>query len=323
MRRIAAPVLLALALLATACGTDESSGDAPGLDPEPGSALTDDWAQLAPLVHAPITERAASSCHRGDPGCLDAVLVEMEARLAARPCAHTAPFAFTYLRMTRGVDDALEQFGDAATISVIDARFARQYFDAFDNWYAGRTDDVPAAWQIAFATADRQESTAALDLLLGMNAHISRDLAYIVADLLRDAERFEPGDEPEDYRFVNDVIGSVKSPMLLAAADRFDPSLFLLDTELPGDDVPDPVELIGEWRSFAFELGERLAFAATPEEEAATIAEIERTSAAAAAVLVAAEAAEGLTEVAGGLGTGGEVRFLDAEQRRAYCERDR
>lgn len=292
----------------------------PGLDPGPGTALTEAWGRLAPGLDAPVHERDASPCHRGEPACLEAVLAEMQARLEARPCAHTAPFAFTYLRMTQGVADALGEFGDEALISLIDARFAQQYFDAFDNWFAGRTDQVPAAWQIAFATAERQQGSAALDLILGMNAHISRDLAYIVADLVRGRSAVE---EPEDYRFVNEVIGDVKSPMLAAAAQRFDPSLFLLDAELPVEDAPDPVELIAQWRSVSYDLGRRLALAATPAEADAVIAEIERNAAAGASVLVAASSAEAITDVAGNLG-GTEFMgagFLEPDERLAYCER--
>lgn len=322
MTRRALVLLIAVLCAAGCAGEPENATAPPGLDPEPGGALTEDWARLAPRLAAPLRDRDASSCHRGEPVCLDIVVTEMEARLAARPCAHTSPFAFTYLEMTRGVAEAFDEFDDAATISVIDARFAKQYFDAFDNWFAGRSDDVPAAWQVAFATAEQEGASAAVDLILGMNAHISRDLAYIVADLVRGRSDNE---EPEDYRFVNEVIGDVKTPMLMAAAERFDPNLFLLDTELTTDGAPDPVELIGQWRSIAFEMGQRLAAADTAAELDAVIAEIERTAAGGAAVLVAASSADGITELAGNV-AGGEfmgASFLGTAERLAYCQRDR
>lgn len=316
-------IWLAVLLAAlTACGDAEvAASDPPGLDPTHGTALTLDWAEIAADLEAPINDRDATPCHRGEPQCLTAVVAEMEARLDARPCAHTAPFAFTYLEMTRGVAVEAQSFDNPALISIIDARFAQQYFDAFDNWHAGRYDQVPAAWQMAFATADREESSAALDLILGMNAHISRDLAYIVASLVSDASALT--EQPADYLRVNTVIAGVKSPMLARAADRFDPNLFLLDTELPVEGAPDPVTLIGDWRAFSFELGRRLA-TASPEERDAVIAEIERTSTAAAAVLIAADGAEGTQELAGAIAgrPAGSAEFLDADERRAFCERN-
>ncbi len=312
--------LIALMIAVAACGSDPAAvGEPPGLTPERGAALTAEWAEIVAGLDAPITNRDATSCHRGESSCLAAVVAEMEARLAAHPCAHTAPFAFTYLEMTRGVADEVDDFDDAALISIVDARFAQQYFDAFDNWKAGRVHDVPAAWQMAFATADRQESSAALDLILGMNAHISRDLAYIVATAV--ANDPDLREQPADYLQVNDVIAGVKSPMLARAAERFDPNLFLLDTELTVEGAPDPVTLIGDWRAFSFDLGRRLATASSPDERRAVIAEIERTSTAAAAVLIAAEGAEGTQELAGAIAgrSAGSSQFLDADERRAFC----
>ena len=281
------------------------------------------WAEIVSGLDAPLGDTAATSCHRGEPACLEAVLAEMEARLERLGCAHTAPFAFTYLQMTRGVAEAADQFDNEALISVVDARFAQQYFDAFDNWVAGNLDQVPAPWQVAFATADRAESTAALDLILGMNAHISRDLAYVVAQVV--AADPDLTEEPEDYRRVNEVIGLVKSPMLEAAADRFDPGLFLLDTQLPNADVPDPVTLINDWRSFSFDLGLRLARAESEEDRQAVIAEIERTATAAAGVLVAAESATGVRDLAGAVvgGDAADTEFLLGADRVAYCEQQR
>lgn len=315
-------VMLIVSVLAlAACSNDQVAGELPGLEPMSGTAVTSAWADIAESLDAPVSDTGATPCHRGEPACLQAVVNEMEARLAARPCAHTAPFAFTYLEMTRGVADEVASFDDAALISIVDARFAQQYFDAFDNWNAGRIDQVPAAWQMAFATADREESSAALDLILGMNAHISRDLAYIVAAAV--ANDPELREQPQDYLRVNDVIAGVKSPMLANAAERFDPGLFLLDAELSTEGAPDPITLISDWRAFSFELGVRLATDPTAAERELVIAEIERTSTAAAAVLIAAEGADGTADLVGALAgrAPGDATFLDADDRRSFCQR--
>lgn len=326
MSRLATRLGLSVMVLAaalTACATDEITRTPPGLAPAQGTALTAEWAEIAAGLNVSITDTTATPCHRGEPRCLAAVVTEMEARLEARPCAHTSPFAFTYLEMTRGVANEVASFDDAALISVVDARFAQQYFDAFDNWQLGRIEDVPAAWQMAFATADRQQSSAALDLILGMNAHISRDLAYIVATAVASDPNLR--EQPDDYLRVNDVIAQVKSPMLANAADRFDPNLFLLDTDLTAQGAPDPVTLIADWRTFSFDLGRRLALAETSAQTDAVIAEIERTSTAAAAVLITAEGAEGTAELAGAVAglPQGDALFLDAAGRRNFCERAR
>lgn len=318
--RVRIAMLALWALLGAACGSSATaeSPPLPGQTPAAGSARTTAWAQIVPGMGAAAFETGDTVCHRGQAECLEAIVAEMDARLAELGCEHTAPFAFTYLEMTKGVLESVETFDRPGLISIVDARFAELYFDAIDNWYSGNTADVPAAWQLAFATADRGESSAALDLILGMNAHISRDLAYVVAELA--AQDPLVTDEPEDYRLVNEVIGDVKTPMLERAARRFDPSLFLLDTGIELDDVPDPVELIGMWRSNSFDLGLRLARAETDDDRRAVIAEIERTSTAAASVLIAAEAVEGLGGVAEAVAGDGSIGgFLTGPERDDYC----
>ena len=112
--------------------------------------------------------------------------------------------------------------------------------------------------------------------------------------------------------------------MLRSAAARFDPNLFLLDSDLGGADAPDPIALIGEWRSFSFDLGIKLARAENEDDRQNVVAEIERTAAAAGAVLVAFEAASGSSELASALAVeagGSSVGFLDRAARLDYCSR--
>ena len=118
--RLGLSVMVLVAVL-TACATDELTRTPPGLAPAQGTALTAEWAEIAAGLNVSITDTTATPCHRGEPRCLAAVVTEMEARLEARPCAHTSPFAFTYLEMTRGVANEVASFDDAALISVVDA----------------------------------------------------------------------------------------------------------------------------------------------------------------------------------------------------------
>ena len=200
--------------------------------------------------------------------------------------------------------DEAELFGDPQAIAQLDARFAQLYFDAFDNWAAGRHDEVPGAWQMAFAAADGRRSSAAADVFLGMNAHISRDLAYAVADVLENAPDMTAN--MADFALVNDVIADVKGPLLVAAAARFDPSLAELEAELAPDPSLDAAALIGVWRQRAFDLGRRLAEAPTEEARRGVEAEIERIAVASAAAILNGDAVFD--------------RGLVADERLAFCE---
>ena len=248
-------------------------------------------------------------CVEGDPACMAVIVEEMAARLEAQGCAHTAPFAFTYLEMTRGVQAAVEEpgfFADPANTTHADARFARYYFQAVDNWAAGRIDDVPGVWRLAFGAAEAGETSAATDLLLGMTAHISRDLPYVVAEV---AGWQQGGEGGEDFERVNEVIASVKGPMLAAAAQRFDPTLALLDLPLPALAGDDSVDIIGRWRDQALERGLRLVQARTDAEREVVEAEIEREAMATAVLILNA-------------GTS-QAGALPPAARDAYCEERR
>ena len=311
--------IAAVALVSCAGGASEDAA-LPGLTPTAGTPRTAEWAAILDGLDEPFGDRTASPCHRGEPACFDAVIGEMQARLDALGCDHRAPFAFTYFEMTRGVAAQAPAFEDPALLSVIDARFAQQYFDAFDNWTAGRTADVPAAWKLAFATAEDGEASAAADLILGMNAHISRDLAYAVAQVIGSADDLE--EEPVDYVKINDVIGEVKDTVLDGATARFDPNLFLLDQDLGTQQAPDPVELISLWRSRAFDLGRQLATASTDEERRSVEAQIERESAAGAGIILAADVSQrggGLDDVP----IAGSFRALGPDERDSYCAEQR
>jgi len=284
---LAAVTVSALVVAAAVDRTSEppTAPSAEGATSE-GDARTEAWAAVADL-DARLAPDSANPCERGDVECLDAVVAEMEARLDAQGCAHTAPFAFTYLEMTRGVRDAVRDpayFADPAAAAHADALFARLYFDAFDDWAAGREDEVPGVWRIAFGAAEADTPNAATDLLLGMNAHIARDLAYVVADIALWQQEAEQ--DNSDFERVNDVIARVKGPMLQGSAERFDPTLALLDLPLPSLMASDSVDLIGTWRNQALEHGIRLSQASTPAEREAVEGEIERDAMATAVLLL-------------------------------------
>lgn len=284
----------------------------------PGTPQTSAWARAVTGLAPGVDRSSANVCRRGEAACLDAVVGEMETRLAALGCDHAAVFAFTYLEMTRGVAARAadsDYFADPRRVTLLDAVFARLYFDAIDNWTSGRTGDVPGAWQMAFAAADEERVSAAADLLLGMNAHITRDLAYAVASILEadvptsDTNVASTGGD--DFLRVNDVIAEVRGPMIEGVAQRFDPSLRLLGGDAPvpaGTEDLDAVSLIARWRTQAFDLGVRLAGAGSASERADIEAEIERVAVTAAVAIIDVDASL--------------PRRSPAPDRGAYCQRN-
>jgi len=181
-----------------------------------------------------------------------------------------APWALEYLRTTEGVHTLLTTPGavkDPVFLTQLDARFAAQYFRAYDNWHAGNKGDVPPAWRTAFAAADDEAVTALGNMLLGSNAHISADLplALVSAGLPPDGSA-----QHTDFEAVNQVLRDAIVPVLTEIGQRFDPTVARV--ALPGVAVGKEgvIELLASWREAAFADGERLsgAGAARPRVKA-------------------------------------------------------
>jgi hypothetical protein len=241
----------------------------------------------------------------------------MDRRLAtlAAACDHNAPFALMYLRVTEGVStapgderggDAVRpevRFRDPAYLNHLDAVFATLYFDAIDAWRLGDREAVPEAWRIAFEAAAERRVSGLGDILLGMNAHISRDLPFA---LERSGLRTADGRSGKaDFDRVNSLLGDVQEPMLREQSRRFDPGI--ADTTLPALDIGAPsfAELMTRWRTEAFANGRRL-IEAPPSERDAVAAEIESAGAGRARLIEAL--------------TSNLVLGPGADERREYCE---
>jgi len=264
--------------LATACGSGK-----PPVAPVPTP-----WTSIAASLSGPVEPEASNPCSRGASSCLPAVVAEMERRFGAlaATCDHKAAFALMYLRVTQAVgrDEAKKaSFVDRPYLAHLDAVFARLYFEAFDAWTEGRRAVVPAAWQQTFAMADAKRVNGVGDLLLGMNAHISRDLPFAVAAIggLDAARR-------RSFRQVNGMLEQVSRPILREESRRFDPTIGNFSLPILDANFGDLGLLMSSWRDSALRDGERLLDAPTPAARAMVARSIEQAALARAVVIAAA-----------------------------------
>ena len=222
--------------------------------------------------------RPHDTCARGEGTCVRAVVDEMDSRLEplAASCDHKAAFAFMYRQVTDAVARAEPGFfRSAASLDRLDVVFASFYFDAYDTWRHGRRSNVPEAWRIAFAAADERRVQGIGDMLLGMNAHISRDLPFALERLRRAGRTVAK----RDFDRVNVLLVRVQGPMLKEAARRFDPGVD--DFSVPVLDVDDRTvgQLLAAWREEAWLNARRLASASTPARRRAVEQTIEQSAA--------------------------------------------
>lgn len=206
--------------------------------------------------------RADADCARGTVGCVDNVIDEMTERWEARQCDRNGVFALTYLITTIQYLDAVttaEFFTDTDFLNHYDAVFADYYFEAYDDWTQDRRSEVPEAWRIAFEAADGDTVTGYGDMVLGMNAHIVRDLPFVIERIgLVDGQGTS---RHPDHSKVNVFLTEAGKIVPERVARVFDPTINAND--VPGTDADSTtlLQLIVEWREQAWREAEMLTAA--------------------------------------------------------------
>ena len=236
-------------------------------------------------AYAPTSE---SDCVAGRDNCLKATLKEL-AQIAddtAVRCSHDAIFARAYLRMTQTYGwsrDIPGYYEDVPFANHQDAVFAKYYTDAYNAYASGERASVPEAWRIAFdASRDKRVSVTG-SLMLGMNAHINRDLPFVLAGVGLVAP--DGSSRKGDFVAVEQWLYTATEPLLAEIAARFDPV---------ADDANDPFglsylglfQVVSGWRETAWRNAEALVSAPTPKARALVAASIEAEAVAGAQTLL-------------------------------------
>ena len=225
------------------------------------------WSALLPGLSAPYDVTSTDDCIAGRVQCVDKTVRQMTKRFdpLASSCDHNAIFALIYLRVTEEYRRTVEDttfFHDTPFVNYEDGIFAHYYFAAYDAWRGGQTADVPPAWRIAFEAARDRAVSADGDLLLGINAHVQRDLPFVLYSIglvAPDGTSRKP-----DHDRVNQILNRVTDDVIAEIARRFDPTID--DTNLPTtlDDFA-LFQIVVGWRETAWRNAELLAQARTPE----------------------------------------------------------
>jgi Family of unknown function (DUF5995) len=245
------------------------------------------WTALLPGLTTEYVPSSDNDCAAGRTHCVNAVIREMQRRFdpLATACDHDAIFSLTYLRTTEEYRRTIEDptfFEDTRFVNHEDAVFARYYFEAYDDWHAGPAAAVPPAWAIAFRAADERAVSAAGNVALGINAHVQRDLPFVLASI--GMVKPDGSSRKPDHDRVNEFLNRVADGLYAEIARRFDPTID--DGDLPGtaDDFAE-FQVIPTWREVAWRNAERLVSAPTPEARALVAAQIEAYAASQAQLL--------------------------------------
>jgi hypothetical protein len=246
------------------------------------------WTAYLPGWTNQYVPSSDNDCVSGRPGCLTQTRKEFGKILKenAQSCTHLAVFAMTYARITQTYGwsrDIPGYYQDVPYINHMDAVFAKYFTDAYYDYKGGDRASVPGAWLTAFDAARGKLVTGTGDLLLGINAHVNRDLPFVLADmgLVRpDGQSGKP-----DFDKADVFLNAASDAMMAELAARFDPTI---------DDVNDPLgvsygtvmQMLTTWREVAWRNAEALVNAPTPAARAVVAAGIESAASSMARLIV-------------------------------------
>ena len=270
---------LAASLIAAAPAAAQTTPDAP-------------WPTLlpaAPGTPADVQPGPVPRCPQPTMRCVDDTIRIFRRWRARFGCDHRAVFTTTYLLLTQEIKRYLKRpgfFDDRRYLISEITQFSNFYFRTLENDRAGRP--VPEAWQIAFDAADSDGANAGQDMLLGINAHVQRDMPYVVASL---GVRTPSGaSRKPDHDRANQVLNSAYERIVREVGERYDPLLFTTNASWNPLDNIAGLEAVKGWREGVWRNAERLLTAHSDAERSLVAATIEGNAATWARLMAAPQA---------------------------------
>ena len=252
-------------------------GIGPAVNPAQANAPYVAWSAYLPGWTDAYVPSSENDCVAGRPACLKQTRKEFGRILQenAEACTHSSVFALAYTRITQTYGwsrDIPGYYQDLPYMNHMDAVFAKYYTDAYYNYKNGIRSAVPNAWLKAFDAARDKKVTATGDLLLGINAHVNRDLPFVLAasGLVRPNGQSGKPDFDKANQFLNDA----SAAMMAELAARFDPTVDDSDDPL-GASYGTVMQMLTTWRETAWRNAEALVNAPSAAARATVAANIE------------------------------------------------
>lgn len=135
-----------------------------------------------------------------------------------------AIFVSVYRRTTFHVATSIDEgnFEDTAWVAEYLTAFANLYREALVDWEAGDHDRVPKVWRKAFEAAERGDNLIVQDVLMGLIAHVTRDLPFALERVSISENR---ASRYRDHVAVNDVLLRIYGDMDSLLADVYSEAL--------------------------------------------------------------------------------------------------
>ncbi|MEX2393550.1 MAG: DUF5995 family protein [Actinomycetota bacterium] len=247
-----------------------------------------EWSALLPGLTEGYDPTSENECKKGHENCVHAVIREMTKRFDRLGCDFDAAFSLAYLRTTEEYHRFWheDRFAEPNWLNHYDAVFGEYYFRAIDDWHNGNQSAVPEAWRIAFDSSDKKSVSGYGSLFLGMNAHINRDLPYVLAGIGMVSP--DGTSRKGDHDTVNQFLNRVADDLIPELARRFDPTID--DNSIEQTTLEDfaSFQAIPGWREMAWRNAEALVDAPDAAARALVEQNIETYAASVAKTIKAA-----------------------------------
>ena len=219
-----------------------------------------DWTPLLPGLSLGFAPSAERDCADGSNACIERTLKEMYRRFDRlyATCDHNSVFALVYIRVTEAIrSDVLRgRFEEPTFLNHEDAVFARMYFQAFDNWEAKRYDRVPGAWREAFDSAHDKRVNAFGNLMMSMNAHVNRDMPFMLAAIGQ--QQSDGSSRKPDHDYGNLLLSKLYAPIIEEVGARWDPTTRNYNLPLGYADDVVAFQVLPLWREIVWRNAELL-----------------------------------------------------------------
>ncbi|MGW8375301.1 DUF5995 family protein [Streptomyces sp. ODS28] len=240
---------------------------------------------MAPAVAGPHAARAAdapppaATCRTTAERCVEQARARLALLREQLGCDHRGVFPAVYTHVQGQLLETLRSrpgyFAEPDWLAGdLNTGFVSLYLRSYRDDRNDRDGHaVPEAWKIAYDAARADDVNAGQDVLLGANAHIQRDMPYVLAanGLLRG----DGGSRKADYDRFTTVLERAYQPAIEEVARRYDPVVALGDARWNPIAEFTVLQLLRLWRENAWHAAERLAAARTTAERARVEASIE------------------------------------------------
>jgi hypothetical protein len=175
---------------------------------------------------------------------------ELENVLASKGDSR-AIFAGMYRVLTENGTQSIEDgtYTDPDWVERLVVAFGNLYREAFYHFETGEYEQVPEVWLVVFEANRANEITAFQHGLLGVHAHINRDLPHALAQATPPEERSA---RFIDFQRTNRMVVQSTGDVEAVVSGTYAPALAGLDTRVRKLDELLLVQLVSEWRKRAW-----------------------------------------------------------------------